>query len=751
MAKCCTSPGCKCTVTAGPGVTVDGNGSPSRPYIVSAEGGGTTALAVTDSETINFDLTGTGTPGDPYEITGSVILDPAPPGGGSNLLNEGPDGLFVECADVRTCFSATDGATYDPATGEIGAKVSTDAGNQTTIGGDGGLYTPASSTAVEAKDSPTVDVTVSGTGAVGDPYEVSAAVILDPAPPGGGTNLIGEGPDGLYVECADVRQCFSAGDGAAYDPATGEIAARPSTDAGNTIAFGADGGLYSAGGEGGAPSVVTAGDTNTADNTVSGTGSAADPYVVTTDVILDPAPPGGGSNLAKAGPDGLYVECADVRQCFSAGDGAAYDPATGEIRVRISGDAGNTTTIGGDGGIYTPAAATALEAADTSTVDVTVTGTGTAGDPYQVAAAVILDPTPPGGGTNLIGEGPDGLYVECGDVRQCFSAGDGAAYDPATGEFSARLSADAGNTMAFGSDGGLYATGGGTSTPTALQSRDTSTVDTTVTGTGTAADPYVVEADVIVAPDPNGLEATAQGLLVAPSSDTGNRLAMGGDGRLFVPPVPPPEVGCGLKGDGTTASPLAANPAAGMDPWASHWTCDATQYSTLRCDPNTGYLWTPPEHYTADDYLYQEHMNPSIASMGPTSGWVALQPGGVVAYVQWAIPANFLGNQCRDWGYQGHVHASIDITANATATFELGYILQVDGATVGARPIEAVYTAYGASRRERYAGSVSHAAYRLGRNTARNVVFFPAVNVTAGNIAINSWISDAALHTATRD
>ncbi|MFJ6565594.1 hypothetical protein ACIQMV_38295 [Streptomyces sp. NPDC091412] len=643
MAKCCTSPGCKCTVTAGPGVTVDGNGSPSLPYIVSAEGGGTTALAVTDSETINFDLTGTGTPGDPYEITGSVILDPAPPGGGSNLLNEGPDGLFVECADVRTCFSATDGATYDPASGEIGAKVSTDAGNQTTIGGDGGLYTPAASTAVEAKDSPTVDVTVSGTGAAGDPYEVSAAVILDPAPPGGGTNLIG------------------------------------------------------------------------------------------------------------AGPDGLYVECADVRQCFSAGDGAAYDPATGEISARISGDAGNTTTIGGDGGIYTPAAATALEAADTNTVDVTVTGTGTAGDPYQVAAAVILDPTPPGGGTNLIGGGLDGLYVECADVRQCFSAGDGAAYDPATGEFSARLSADAGNAMVFGSDGGLYATGGGTSTPTALQSRDTSTVDTTVTGAGTAGDPYVVEADVIVAPEPNGLEATAQGLLVAPSSDTGNRLSMGGDGRLFVPPVPPPEVGCGLKGDGTAASPLAANPAAGLDPWASHWSCNATQYSTLRCDPNTGYLWTPPEHYTADDYLYQEHMNPSIASMGPTGGWVALQPGGVVAYVQWAIPANFIGNMCRDWGYSGHVHASIDITANATATFELGYILQVDGTTVGARPIEGVYNAFGASRRERYAGSVSHARYRLGASGARSVVFFPAVNVLAGNIAINSWISDAALHTSTRD
>ncbi|MYR64419.1 hypothetical protein GTY54_52150, partial [Streptomyces sp. SID625] len=271
------------------------------------------------------------------------------------------------------------------------------------------------------------------------------------------------------------------------------------------------------------------------------------------------------------------------------------------------------------------------------------------------------------------------------------------------------------------------------------------------TGSGAAGSPYQVAADVIVAPEPNGLEETPNGLLVAPSSDSGNQLSIGGDGRLFVPPDPPLSVGCGLKGDGTSGAPLAANPARGSDPWASHWGCDATQYSTLRCDPNTGLLWTPPEHYSASDYLYQEHMNPSIASQGTTGGWVALKPGGVAAFVQMAIPANFLGNQCRDWGYETHVHASIDITANSTATFELGYILQVNGATVGPRPIEAVYTAYGASRRERYAGSVSHAFYRIPAGTARQVVFFPAVNVTAGSIAINSWNSEFTMHTQTRD
>ncbi|MGP4091507.1 hypothetical protein [Streptomyces sp. KR55] len=187
----CGGSRCTCVVTAGPGVTVTGNGSSGAPYVIGAGGGGT-----------------------------------------------------VTCDQVRPCLSAGPGIDYDPATGVIEAQISTDAGNTTIIGGDGGLYTPASSTAVQAADTDTVDTSVSGTGTTGGPYTVSAAVRLDPTPPAGGTNLIGSGPEGLYLECADVRGCLSAGDGVAYDPTTGEIAARPSTDAGNNLAIGGDGGLY---------------------------------------------------------------------------------------------------------------------------------------------------------------------------------------------------------------------------------------------------------------------------------------------------------------------------------------------------------------------------------------------------------------------------------------------------------------------------------------------------------------------------
>ncbi|MFJ3249046.1 hypothetical protein [Streptomyces sp. NPDC086782] len=277
MSDCGCSRRCTCSVTAGSGVTVEGRGSKTNPYVISAGGGAAepTALSVTDTPTVDLTLTGTGTTADPYNVTADVILDPAPPGGGSNLVHAGPDGLYVECADVRGCLSAGDGIAYDPVSGEIKARPSADAGNTVGFGADGGLYSAGgvggAPTVVQARDTPTVDTTVSGTGSAGDPYVVSAAVILDPAPPGGGSNLAHAGPDGLYVECADVRGCLSAGDGIAYDPATGAIKARPSADAGNTVSIGADGGLYAPSGGGGGPATVA-----TACG-LTGDGSAASP------------------------------------------------------------------------------------------------------------------------------------------------------------------------------------------------------------------------------------------------------------------------------------------------------------------------------------------------------------------------------------------------------------------------------------------------------------------------------------------
>jgi hypothetical protein len=643
MANCCGAPRCTCAVTAGPGVTVDGNGSPTTPYVISADSAAPTPLGVTDTPTVDLTLEGTGTAADPYNVHADVILDPAPPGGGAELLHTGPGGLYLECTDVRGCISAEGPATYDPATGVVGVQLSADPGNSTALGSDGGLFTPAPAaaepTAVQAADTTTVDTTVTGTGTSADPYVVSAAVILDPAPPGGGTELLHTGPGGLYLECEDVRGCISAGDGASYDPGTGVVEARPSTDAGNSVSIGTDGGLFVPPASGGGTTAISVTDSTTVDLTLTGTGTAADPYDVTAAVILDPAPPGGGAELLHAGPGGLYLECADVRGCISAEGPATYDPATGVVGVQLSADPGNATVLGADGGIFTPA--------------------------------------------------------------------------PAAAE------------------------------PTAVQAADTPTVDTTVTGTGAAGDPYTVEADVIVAPAPNGLEAGASGLVVAPSADAGNLLEFGADGRLFVPPDPPLTVGCGLQGAGTAASPLAAFPVAAARDWTTDWDCDPAATSTLHCDPSTGALWTPPEHTSAAVTIQQNHPlgTPTVAA---GAGFVIVDPD---AWAEGTYTADSL-TTCRGMTYSARFTGHVQLSWPANATFELGYALQINGGALAVRVLHGVYAA-GPARQERYSFGVSQASV-LPPHTGYAVRVYPAVHVIAGSVTFTQWLTDTDLIVVTR-
>jgi hypothetical protein len=225
-------------------VEVEGSGSPSTPYVISAPGSSGT-VTVADGACVS--LGGDGSPGAP--LTPTLNLDPAP----GNLAQCGPDGLLVQA-----------------------------------------------STALQAVDTPTVDTTVTGTGTPGDPFEVSAAVILDPAPPGGGTNLMHAGPDGLYAECADVRGCLAAGAGIVYDATTGTIAAEGTVvEAGTGV-------------------------------TVTGTGTTADPYEVST------VPPETGCGLTGDGSTAapLAASVADwPYPCdVDTNAGGVYCDSSGQLR-----------------------------------------------------------------------------------------------------------------------------------------------------------------------------------------------------------------------------------------------------------------------------------------------------------------------------------------------------------------------------------------------------------------------------------
>lgn len=102
---------CACSFVAGRGVTIGGSGSNANPYQISAE---------------------------------------------------------VACEDVRPCFSAADGISYDPGTGVIAANVSGQAGNNLSTQPDGSLYVPTGSATVSTACG------LTGDGSGGAPLAVAA-------------------------------------------------------------------------------------------------------------------------------------------------------------------------------------------------------------------------------------------------------------------------------------------------------------------------------------------------------------------------------------------------------------------------------------------------------------------------------------------------------------------------------------------------------------------------------------------------
>ncbi|MGW4731850.1 hypothetical protein ACWEQC_22250 [Streptomyces shenzhenensis] len=113
--------------------------------------------------------------------------------------------------------------------------------------------------------------------------------------------------------------------------------------------------------------------------------------------------------------------------------------------------------------------------------NVTVSGTGSAANPYKVSA-----------------------QVPCDTVRGCFTAGPGIDLDTATGVISADLSGQAGNNLLINPDGGLYVPTSGGSVVTGCG----------LTGDGSASAP--VEAAVGTWPYPCGLDE-AGGVVVCDS------------------------------------------------------------------------------------------------------------------------------------------------------------------------------------------------------------------------------------------
>lgn len=111
---------------------------------------------------------------------------------------------------------------------------------------------------------------------------------------------------------------------------------------------------------------------------VSGSGSAANPYVVSAE-----------------------TSCEDVRGCLSAGPGIAYDAGTGEFSAEVSATPGNNLTVGPDG-LFVPTGAATVN------TGCGLSGDGSGGAPLAIAVGTWPYPCDPDTAGGVIVCAPDG-------------------------------------------------------------------------------------------------------------------------------------------------------------------------------------------------------------------------------------------------------------------------------------------------------------------------------------------------------
>lgn len=105
---------------------------------------------------------------------------------------------------------------------------------------------------------------------------------------------------------------------------------------------------------------LTITDTPSLNLTLSGSGTPASPWVLSG--VITPSSTSG--NLVTLDGNGVLVASSAVRDAVGAavGNGLAYVSGTGSLVAKISADSGNVLSIGTDGGLLSPAATTVVAA-----------------------------------------------------------------------------------------------------------------------------------------------------------------------------------------------------------------------------------------------------------------------------------------------------------------------------------------------------------------------------------------------------
>lgn len=406
-------------------MTLTGAGTLASPYVVSAVA--TTPFAVTDTATIDMTLSGAGTAASPWNVKGDVLTVPVSLLRGPGTINP----LLIPAIPLQVINTPTVELTM------AGSGIVTDPFKLSAVA-------PASAiTQVRVTDTATINMTASGDGSAATPWSIKGDVIgvAASAVTGPGTvdpTLLPAIP--LTVTDTATVDFTLTGAGTSASPynlsATAAVA----------------------------PTPIAVSDSTTVDLLLTGAGTTASPWLIRASVLSVPATMLTGPGtiapaLVPATP--LTIFDSPTIDLALTGSGTSADPHLlgGAIKaVPVSLLAGPGPI---DPTLVTP---TPLTVTDSTTVDLTLTGAGTAASPYNLSATAI---------------GTAGAPISVQDTAtlDLTLSGDGSAGAPY------RLS---GSVIAI--------------PPGVVQGSDTATIHMMKTGAGSAGVPTLISGDVKAVP-----------------------------------------------------------------------------------------------------------------------------------------------------------------------------------------------------------------------------------------------------------
>ncbi len=346
------------------------------------------------------------------------------------------------------------------------------------------------------------DITVTGTGTVADPYEVSFTEAL---------TILGIDADTLLYTDED---------------GTVNRITLPTSDGSDTQVTGAD------------------------DITVTGTGTVADPYIVSftealtdlsidADTLLYTDEDGTVNRITLPTSDGSDTQVTGVDDITVTGTGTVADPYEVSFTeaLTILGIDADTLLYTDEDGTVNRITLPTSDGSDTQVTgadDITVTGTGTVADPYIVSftealtdlsidADTLLYTDEDGTVNRITLPTSDGSDTQVTGIDDITVTGTGTVADPYEVSFTEALT-----ILGIDADTLLYTDEDGTVNRITLPTSDgsdtqvTGADDITVTGTGTVADPYVVSFTEAL----TDLSIDADTLLYTDEDGTVNRITL---------------------------------------------------------------------------------------------------------------------------------------------------------------------------------------------------------------------------------